>query len=258
MSLLALESVAVSLGERSVLRDVSLTVESGEVVGLIGPNGAGKTTLMRAALGLIEATGVCSLARLSDAERARAVAWMPQERTIAWPIAVESLVMLGRMPYRGVGAAPTAKDIEQVNRAIIQAGLAGFEKRPATQLSAGERTRALIARALAQATPLIMADEPIAGLDPAHQITVMETFTGFAARGRSVLLSIHDLGLAARHCTRLILLGEGGVIADGSAQSVLTAENLARIFHIEAFFAQTDHGPVYQSLRVLSPKDVGG
>jgi iron complex transport system ATP-binding protein len=253
MSLLTLESVAVSLGERSVLRDVSLTVESGEVVGLIGPNGAGKTTLMRAALGLIEATGVCSLARLSDAQRARAVAWMPQEHAITWPIAVESLVMLGRMPYRGFASAPTANDVEQVHRAITQAGLAGFEKRPATQLSAGERTRALIARALAQATPLIMADEPIAGLDPAHQISAMETFGALAAEGRSVLLSIHDLGLAARHCTRLILLGQGGLVADGEPASVLSAENLARIFNIEAFFAHNDHGPVYQSLRVLVP-----
>jgi len=236
-----------------VITEASLTIGEGEVVGLIGPNGAGKTTLMRAALGLIDASGHSSLAVLSDHQRARAVAWMPQERGVAWPIKVQDLVMLGRLPHRGARARIQASDQAAVAGAIDQVGLAGFEQRPATQLSAGERTRALIARALAQDTPLVMADEPIAGLDPAHQITTMETFAGLAAAGRSVMLSIHDLGLAARHCSRLILLGERRVVADGTPAQVLTAEHLARIFQIEAFFAQTENGPVYQSLRVLGP-----
>ncbi|MDR9488740.1 MAG: ABC transporter ATP-binding protein [Spiribacter sp.] len=253
MSLLALNGLSVELGERDVLFDISLTIEPSEVVGLIGPNGAGKTTLMRAALGLIAATGQCSLARLSAMERSKAVAWMPQERPIAWPIPVESLVMLGRMPHRGMGVVASDHDRQCVAEAIAQVGLRGFEQRPATQLSAGERTRALIARALAQQTPLIIADEPIAGLDPAHQISTMQTFAALADEGRAVFLSIHDLGLAARHCTRLVLLGEGGVVADGAPADVLTAEHLARIFNIEAFFAATEHGPVYQSLRVIEP-----
>jgi iron complex transport system ATP-binding protein len=253
MSLLALKDLSVSLGARPVMTNASLAIGEGEVVGLIGPNGAGKTTLMRAALGLIDADGHSSLARLSDHERARAVAWMPQERGVAWPIQVQDLVMLGRLPHRGARAGIRESDREAVAAAIAQVGLAGFEQRPATQLSAGERTRALIARALAQDTPLVMADEPIAGLDPAHQITTMETFAGLAAAGRSVLLSIHDLGLAARHCSRLILLGERRVVADGTPAQVLTPEHLAQIFHIEAYFAETEHGPVYQSLRVLGP-----
>ena len=253
MSLLTLEDFSVSLAGQRVLTDIRLDVQPGELVGIIGPNGAGKTTLMRAALGLIPAVGHCSLAELDDRARARTVAWMPQDRAIAWPISVEALVMLGRMPHRGPGLRPTAMDRARVAAAIRQVGLAGFERRAVTRLSSGERTRALIARALAQQTPLILADEPIAGLDPAHQISAMETFAELTGEHRSVLLSIHDLGLAARHCTRLILLGEQHVVADGAPARVLSAENLARIFNIEAFFIDTEHGPVYQSLHVLGP-----
>jgi len=253
MSQLSCRDFTVALGDRPVLEGVNLTIESGELVGLIGPNGAGKTTLMRAALGLIPASGHCSLAGLDDRNRARTVAWMPQDRSVAWPISVEALVMLGRMPHRMPGQRPSAQDHEQVAAAIRQVGLEGFEQRAVTRLSAGERTRALIARALAQQTPMIMADEPIAGLDPAHQITTMQTFAGIADSGRSVLVSLHDLGLAARHCTRLILIGERRVVADGAPVEVLTADNLARIFHIEAFLQSTAHGPVFQSLRVLGP-----
>ncbi|AGY91243.1 hypothetical protein SPICUR_01105 [Spiribacter curvatus] len=253
MTRVTFEDFSVALAGTPVISNVNLAIEPGELVGLIGPNGAGKTTLMRAALGLIPSRGACSLARLDDRSRARTVAWMPQERAVAWPIQVASLVMLGRMPYRGPGQRPSPDDRRSVADAIHQVGLTGFEKRAVTRLSAGERTRALIARALAQQTPMIMADEPIAGLDPAHQITTMETFSEIAASGRSVLVSIHDLGLAARHCTRLILVGEQRVIADGPPTAVLTPDNLARIFHIEAFLQSTDHGPVFQSLRVLGP-----
>ena len=253
MSLLALRGVAVSQGAREVLRGVDLSINAGELVGLIGPNGVGKTTLMRAALGLIPARGDRSLARLSPGKRARAVAWMPQERGVAWPISVHDLVMLGRQPYRLPGQQPGPMDRAAVAQALDAVGLAGFERRVATRLSAGERTRALIARALAQAAPLIMADEPVAGLDPAHQITTMETFAELTRAGRSVLLSIHDLGLAARYCSRLVLLGEGRVVADAPPAEVLTPANLARIFNIEAYFADTADGPVYQSLRVLGP-----
>ena len=123
--------------------------------------------------------------------------------------------------------------------------------RPATELSGGEQARVLIARALAQDTPLLLADEPIAGLDPAHQIATMETFSNLALQGKSSLVSLHDLGLAARHCSRLLLLGNGGLVADGPPEDVLTPELLAEVFGISAWFQNTDAGPVYQSLKVL-------
>ena len=248
MSLLSVRSLSVSLRGREVLRDVSFTVGAGELVGLIGPNGAGKTTLMRAALGLIPCGGSSSLAGMRPAARARHTAWMPQSREIAWPVSVEDLVRLGRMPH---GARGTVADRTAVEAALARMDLLRFRSRTATRLSGGEQARALIARALAQEAPLLMADEPTAGLDPEHQIATLDTFAALAREGRGVILSLHDLGLAARHCTRLILLAEGTILADGPPSEVLTDGLMARAFRIRAFHAETPDGPVFQPTQVI-------
>lgn len=248
MSLLTVTNLSVDLRNRQVLRDVSFAVNAGEVVGLIGPNGAGKTTLMRAALGLIASTGHSTLAQMSASARARHVAWMPQARDIAWAMTVESLVALGRMPH---GQKESAANQNAVDEAIRRMALEGLRHRAATRLSGGEQARALIARALAQDTPLLMADEPIAGLDPEHQITTIETFAELAREGRGVIVSLHDLGLAARHCTRLILLSDGGIAADGPPDEVLTEERLAQTFRIRAYRVETPQGPVFQPTGVI-------
>ncbi|MFX0540318.1 ABC transporter ATP-binding protein [Roseovarius sp. S4756] len=251
MSLLTLDRLGVTLRGRSILKDVSLDIAPGEFVGLIGPNGAGKTTLMRAALGLIPSTGHSSLAAMAPRARAKAAAWMPQAREIAWPVTVETLVMLGRVPHLGAGQRAAPADIAAMEAAIARMGLEPLRHRAATRLSGGETARVLIARALAQDTPLLMADEPTAGLDPAHQISTMETFAALAAQGKSCLVSLHDLGLAVRHCTRLILLAPGeGLVADGAPEAVLTSERLDSVFGIEAAFQWCDDGPLFQPLRV--------
>lgn len=251
MTLLSLTRLSVVLRQRPVLRDVSLSITEGEVVGLIGPNGAGKTSLMRAALGLIPFEGTSNLAALSGTERARVVAWMPQAREIAWPIPVERLVGLGRLPYLPQGRAMPEADRAHVEAAIGRMGLEPFRKRAASRLSGGEQARALIARALAQDTPLLMADEPTAGLDPAHQISTMQVFEELGTEGRAVLVSLHDLGLAARHCTRLILLAQGEVLADGAPEQILTADLMAQAYGISVWHEQTAQGPVFQPLEVL-------
>ena len=250
-SLLSLNGFSVTRRDRDILRDVTFDIQPGEFVGLIGPNGSGKTTLMRAALGLIPFAGHSSLAAMSETARARAAAWMPQAREIAWPVSVETVVMLGRTPHMTGMQTPTAHDRARVDDALSRMGIADMRDRAATRLSGGEQARVLIARALAQDTPLLMADEPIAGLDPAHQISTMQSFADLAAQGKSCLVSLHDLGLAARHCTRLILLGEGAVAADGPPTQVLTPERVARIFGITAWYEDTDQGPVYQPLEVI-------
>ncbi|WP_339947482.1 ABC transporter ATP-binding protein [uncultured Albimonas sp.] len=248
MTLLSLETLTVRLGRRIAVDAVSLRVEAGELVGLVGPNGAGKSSLMRGALGLARAEGRSSLTALPAAERARAAAWLPQSREIAWPVSVETLVALGRLPHRAPGAPLSAADREALEAAMAGVDVLRFRDRPATELSGGEQARVLIARALAQAAPLTLADEPTAGLDPAHQLAAMEAFAALAGEGRAAVVSLHDLGLAARFCTRLVMLDQGRVVADGPPAQVLTAERLREVYGIESFLAQADGVLIVQPL----------
>jgi len=248
MSLLTLEGLTARLGRADVLRGIDLTVAPGECVGLIGPNGAGKSTLMRAALGLVPHGGRSALAALPARERARRAAWLPQAREIAWPVSVEVLVSLGRTPHRAPGAPLSAADRDAIEAALARMDLAPFRDRAATELSGGEQARVLIARALAQAADLLLADEPTAGLDPAHELAAMETFAALAAEGKAVIVSLHDLGLAARWCTRLVLLDGGRIVADGLPGEVLTPARLAETYGITAHLAETDRGLVVQPL----------
>lgn len=247
MTVLTTQGLTVRRGPKTVLAEIDLTVGPGEFVGLLGPNGAGKTTLLRAALGLMPCEGASSLAPLSPAERARRVAFMPQGREIAWPVSVERLVALGRSAH-----PDREQDRRIVEEALALMDLTAFRDRPATALSGGEQARVLIARMIAQHTPLMIADEPIAGLDPAAQIRVMEIFSRIAAQGGAVLASLHDLGLASRHCTRLVVLHEGRIAADGAPRDILTPDLLADVFDISAFIAETPQGMIFQPLHVLS------
>lgn len=250
MSLMTLRDLTVLRGECPVVDHVSLNVEQGECIGLIGPNGAGKTTLLRAALGLLPASGDSTLAALPAPKRARTAAWMPQAREIAWPVTVERLIALGRIPHLPRGARLRPQDRAATDAAITRMGLESYRNRIATHLSGGEQGRVLIARALAQETPLLIADEPIAGLDPAHQIATMQVFEDLAHEGCSVIVSLHDLGLAARHCTRLLMMERGRLVADGPPSEVLTPENVDRVFGISAFYETTAQGPVFQPMAV--------
>ncbi|ATG49148.1 ABC transporter [Celeribacter ethanolicus] len=243
MNLLTVQDLTVRRGSRATLDQASCSIAPGEFVGLIGPNGAGKSTLLRAALGLIPAAGRSSLARLSPAARPKAAAWLPQAREIAWPVSVAHLVSLAQNENQN---AP------EVIAALNRMDLMAYAQRPATGLSGGEQARVLIARALAQDTPLLLADEPTAGLDPAHQIGTMQTFATLASEGRGVIASLHDLGLAARHCTRLIVISEGRIVADGAPRDVLTETLLAEVFAIRCLLSDTPEGLVVQPLAQLS------
>lgn len=252
MTLLSVQNLTVRRGECPVVDAASLAIGPGECVGLIGPNGAGKTSLLRGALGLLTYEGTSSLATLSPKQRAAQAAWLPQTREIAWPMSVERIVALGRLPYLARGARLSSTDQTAVDAALTRMGLQNYRTRLATALSGGEQARVLIARTLAQDTPLLMADEPIAGLDPAAQIATLQVFKTLAQEGRAVLTSLHDLSLAGRYCTRLILLGAGRIIADGAPRDVLTPALLAEVFRLEAEVIDTPQGPIVQPLGVLT------
>ncbi len=237
--MLALENLSVDLGGRPVLRDVSLSVAPGEVVGLLGPNGAGKSTLMRAAAGQLRHEGSAriggeAVSSLDALRRARLLAYLPQARTLAWALSVADLVSLGRMPWRGPFTPAGADDREAVTRALELFDLTDLAERRATEISGGELARALAARAVAQDTPLLLADEPAAGLDPAHQIGMMRALRALARKNRAILVSLHDLTLAARWCDRVVLMQAGRIAADGPPAQVLTADRLRQVFAVSA------------------------
>jgi iron complex transport system ATP-binding protein len=240
--LLSLEALSVRAGKRLLVEAASLTLAPGECVGLIGPNGAGKTTLMRAALGLQAHTGASSLMQLPPMTRAHHVAFLPQQRSVAWPVTVRDLVALGLLPANGPGLRVPDSVADRVDAVLNQMGLETLAERSATEISGGELARVLLARVLVQDTPLVIADEPAASLDPAQQIALMERLCAVAKAGRGVLVSLHDLGLAARYCTRLIVMRAGRIVADGAPLDVLTPAVLADVFQIRAQIFETPDG----------------
>ena len=235
--LIEASSLSVRLGAREVLRAVDMTVGSGELVALVGPNGAGKTTLLRVLAGLQTlAKGRVSFSgrdvhTLDPRERARAVSYLAQDNDVAWPLDVSALVALGRLPHRGASDADNAAAI---GRALAATGSTGLAGRSIGTLSGGERARVLLARALAVEAPVLLADEPVAALDPYHQLQIMEMLQRSAARGTAVVAVLHDLALAYRFADRVVLLSDGEKIADGTPDEVLTDANLAARFGIIA------------------------
>jgi iron complex transport system ATP-binding protein len=234
-------------GGEPVLSQVSLTVEPGERLGLIGPNGSGKTTLLRLITGrLVPQQGRVSLGTdspqgLSARTRARLVSLVGQDEQIPFAFTARQVVLMGRAPHlRGLRFEGPA-DLERAAAAMRLTGVDHLAARRLDQLSGGERKRVFIARALAQAAPIMLLDEPTNHLDLRHQVEIFGLLSRLSqTENLTVITAIHDLNLAARHCPRLVMLSQGRVFADGTPEKVLTADNLARVYGVEVFI---DHHP---------------
>ena len=246
---LELRDAQARLGGQPVLDGVSLGVEAGELVGVVGPNGAGKTTLIRAALGLQPlAAGQALLGgddvrRLSPAELAARAAYLPQERRLAWNVRALRAASLGAMTQ------PPATAERLAEEALGRVGLAQLAGRGVFEMSGGERARVLLARLLAGKTPLLLADELTAGLDPDAQLMALDLMRAEADAGAAVVLTLHDLGLAARTCHRLVVLDRGRIIADGPPRQALSAEVLGEVFGLQGQLIETDAGLVLAARR---------
>jgi iron complex transport system ATP-binding protein len=235
--MLNIRDLTVTYGEIVALRGVSLSLAGGELLGVVGPNGSGKSTLVRAITRVIRPLeGDIELnskraASLPQRELARRVAVVPQNPYLPDAFTVLEVSLMGRTPHLGLLQSESGADLTAVRRALEQTDTWCLAHRRVGELSGGERQRVVIARALAQETPLLLLDEPTAHLDVGHQAAVMELVRRLCrAQGKAVLAVVHDLTLAAQYCDRLVMLNEGRVVAEGAPQEVLSPEVLSSVY----------------------------
>jgi iron complex transport system ATP-binding protein len=241
---IGLEGVSASIAGRAVLSDLFLAVRPGEVVALCGPNGAGKSSVIRAAAGLLATTGGevrlggDPIRSLSEPQRASRLAYLPQERRIAWNMPAVEIAALG-LPFLP-GPEARARALE----ALAEVEADHLADRGVARMSGGERARVLIARVLATGAAALALDEPVAGLDPDAQFLVMERLRARAGAGQGVLISLHDLGLAARYADRIVVVSQGRGVADDPPREALSAELLAQVFGVAGSWIEGPRGPV--------------
>jgi iron complex transport system ATP-binding protein len=254
---LVLRDVSVRLGGRIVVDRISLDIHAGEFAILVGPNGAGKTTLLRAMAGLVPVEGSVLIearpaATFTGPERGRKIAYLAQAGEIHWPVPTRDVVALGRLPFGASAQRLGAADRAAIAEALAACDLGAIASRRVTELSGGEKARVLLARALAVEAPLLLLDEPVAAFDPAHQIAAMRTLADLAASGRSVIAVLHDLSLALRFATKLILMGHGRLADIGSPAEIVARRALDAVFGVA--FATGE----IEGTRVLVPRPPAG
>jgi ABC-type cobalamin/Fe3+-siderophores transport system ATPase subunit len=245
LSPLQCKNLQFSFDKNPLLADINLSFNKGEFVGLIGANGAGKSTLLQLLLGLLTAQSGevllqdTNINKIKRREIAKQLAFVPQSIELPFAFSVQQLVAMGRNPYLGAFELETAEDKKLIQLAMQQTDIIYLQHRHVNTLSGGEKQRVIIARALAQQSPTILLDEPIASLDICHQLTTLQLIQSLTQSGKTAITALHDLNLGARYCDRLILIGkqEDGItsiISDGVPEEVLTHENLRTHFSIQA------------------------
>lgn len=238
MTILRAHNLSLQLGGQSILDSIDIELEQGKMVGLIGPNGAGKSSLLKLLAGLLTSdsgelllNGV-QLNAIDPDKRAKSIAYLAQNGTAHWPLEVERIVELGRLPHLGQWQYPSDEDWAVIERIMGQTDTHHLRYRAFNTLSGGEKARVLLARALTSEPDILLADEPVAALDPSHQLNVMELLTEHCQQGGSAVVVLHDLRLASHYCQQIHLLHEGKTLATGTPSEVLTEINLEKAFDI--------------------------
>ncbi len=239
MSLLKGLNLAYQIGDISILKAIDIEVKAGEMVGLIGPNGAGKSTLLRL-LTCVEQPGSGEIyyeennvKQISAEDRAKRIGYLVQGAKAYWPFSVEKTVGLGRIPHQKWWRHSSREDEEKIHRAMEMTETLAYRNRIVSTLSGGEQTLVMLARIFATDPQIIFADEPVAALDPYHQLHVMEILRHHARDGRAAVVVLHDLSLAARFCDRLYIINHGELYCSGTPHKVMTVENIARVYGIQ-------------------------
>jgi len=258
MSLLSARTVDYRIDRIPILDGIDFHVDSGELIGLIGPNGAGKSSLLRLLTGItIPDRGEVylddvPLSKISAQQRARSLGYLVQGAEAHWPFSVEKVVGLGRLPYQKWWQRPGREDQLKIEQAMKKTETLAYRNRIVTTLSGGEQTLVMLARIFATENQLILADEPVAALDPYHQLHVMEVLRSHADGARAAIVVLHDLGLAARFCDRLYLLRHGRLHCAGAVGEVLTREHIAEVYGVDSRIVEDEGGVSFTSLSRIS------
>ncbi|MFQ5671552.1 MAG: heme ABC transporter ATP-binding protein [Nitrospinales bacterium] len=238
--LIQLQDISFSYEKAPVLRDIALEIQKEEFVGIIGPNGAGKSTLLKLMGGILPTDqGQCSfkgrnLNRYKRKELARSVSWLPQENSMIFPFRVLEVILMGRHPYLTPLTFEGTEDFRIARRAMDLTDISDFADRFYNEISGGEKQRVMIAAALAQESEMMLLDEPTSSLDIKYQIEILNILQRLNSdEGLTLALALHDLHLASKYCSRLVLLDQGEIVKDGPPHLVLQKEILEKIYGIE-------------------------
>lgn len=252
---ITLDAVDVSIQKKQILHGLSGTFSPGQMIGIIGPNGSGKSTLLKTIAGIYRHHDGSltfdgeSAHTLSRKEMAKSVSYVPQETVITVDFTVREIVQMGRHVHQPLFARPSIQDDQIVTDAMRQTNCLHLETKKVNQLSGGQRQLAIIAKALAQETPVLLLDEPIAALDIYYQLHILKMLAELKNRGKTVIIVLHDLNLAARFCDRLLLLNHGRLQQFDTTEKVLTPEQLKTVYHVET---EVIWNHALKSLQVIS------
>ena len=252
---LELKNLNIGYGAKQIVQNVNTTLCEGDLVGIIGCNGAGKSTLLKSIRGLLplQSGEVLYYGKkiqdYKEKELALMVAYLQQQISISFGYTCLEMVLAGRYPHKKWWQEEDATDEELAKSCLEYTGTLDLADRQFNELSGGQKQRVLVAKILAQQTPIIFLDEPTTGLDMVYQEEIFRFARALAEKGRTVLMVVHELNLAAKYCSKVLLLGRKTILAQGSPKDVFTEENLSEAYHCQIKVAKN---PLTNNLEIAA------